>query len=308
MYGAEGASAIVSIHGRTEERLNTLKTFLLMAGLTALLMVAGQALGGQNGLVVAVIFALLMNLGSYWFSDKIVLKMTGAHPVEPGSAPELEGIIARLSASAGIPTPRLFVVDDPSPNAFATGRNPEHGVVAVHSGLLRILDREQLEGVLAHELAHIKHRDILISAVAATMAGAISSLAAMARWGAIFFGRDDDRGGGLGWLFTMIVAPIAAMLIQLAVSRSREYAADAEGARLSGRPAALASALASLEQTIPSIPHNANPATAHMYIISPLLGGGLASLFATHPSTKDRIARLMELDHRMGGAGSARAF
>jgi len=295
-----------------EERLNTLKTFMLLAGLTALVVMVGGALGGRTGIIIAFGFALAMNFGSYWFSDKIVLTMTRARPVEPGSAPELEGMIGRLSMSAGIPTPRLFVVDDPTPNAFATGRDPAHGVVAVNSGLLQMLHRDEVEGVVAHEIAHIKNRDILTSAVAATLAGAVSSIANMAMWAAMFGGMrsDDDEGGGggIGALAMMILAPIAAMIIQMAVSRSREYAADAEGARISGKPAALASALANLERGVQSIPHQANPATAHMYIVSPLFGGGMASLFSTHPNTQERINRLMELDRQMGGAGALRTF
>lgn len=290
--------------------MNTFKTFLLMAALTAVLVMAGGALGGRAGIVIALGFAVVMNFGSYWFSDRIVLSMARARPVEPGSAPELEGMISRLAMNAGIPTPRLYVVDDPTPNAFATGRDPAHGVVAVNSGLMRLLNRDEIEGVVAHEIAHIKNRDILTSAVAATMAGAVSSLANMAMWGAMLggMGRDDDDGGGIGGLLMMLLAPIAAMIIQMAVSRSREYVADADGARISGKPAALAAALANLERGVQQIPHQANPATAHMYIVSPLFGGGLSGLFSTHPSTQERIRRLMELDREMGGAGLPGAF
>jgi heat shock protein HtpX len=285
--------------------MNTLKTFTLMAALTALALGVGYILGGRGGVVIAFGFALLMNFGSYWFSDKIVLSMYRARPVEPGEAPDLYRMVERLSANAGVPVPKLYVMDDPTPNAFATGRNPQHGVVALTTGILRALTPDELEGVIAHELAHIKNRDILTSSIAATMAGAITSIAQMAAWASIFGGhRSDDREGGgiggLGAILMIVVAPIAAALIQMAVSRSREYAADADGARICGKPFALASALTRLERGAQVAPMDANPATAHLFIVSPLHGGGLAGLFSTHPSTAERVERLRALGEQMG--------
>lgn len=289
--------------------MNTVKTFTLMAALTALLMGVGYLLGRQNGLIIALVLALIMNFGSYWFSDKIVLGMYGAQPVDPARAPDLYRMLERLSANAGLPVPRLYVIDQPTPNAFATGRNPEHGVVAVTTGILQILSRDELEGVVAHELAHIKNRDMLTSTIAATLAGAISSLGQMFMFAGMFGGhrRDDDEGGvnPLGALVLMILAPLAAALIQMAISRSREYAADADGARISGKPLSLASALQRLERGVHAYPMHANPATAHMFIVSPLLGGGLAALFSTHPTTEDRVARLHAL---AGQPGAARPY
>jgi heat shock protein HtpX len=236
-----------------------------------------------------------MNFVTYWFSDKIVLKMYGAQPVTTTEAPELYRMIEKLAQRASLPMPRLYVIDGDQPNAFATGRNPEHGVVAVTRGIMRILSREELEGVLAHELAHIKHRDILIGTVAASFAGAISYLAQMAQWAMIFGGRSDDEGEGgsfLSSLVMMIVGPLAAMIIQMAISRSREYAADAGGARIAGNPLYLANALRKLHMASQRIPMKANPATAHMFIVNPLSGGGLMKLFSTHPPMEERIARL----------------
>jgi heat shock protein HtpX len=290
--------------GVTYANMNTLKTFTLMAALTALALGIGYLLGGRVGVVIAFGFALLMNFGSYWFSDKIVLGMYRARPVEPSQAPDLYRMVERLSANAGLPAPKLYVIDTPTPNAFATGRDPQHGVVAVTTGILQLLSRDELEGVIAHELAHIKNRDMLTSTIAATMAGAITSIAQMAAWASMFGGHRDDREegglGGVGALLMIIVAPIAAALIQMAISRSREYAADADGARICGKPLGLASALSRLERGVQAIPMNANPATAHMFIVSPLLGGGLASLFSTHPATQERVQRLQALSDQMG--------
>lgn len=277
---------------------NTIKTGMLMAALTALFMVAGQAMGGQSGMAVALLLALAMNFFAYWFSDRLALKMGGAREVEQSEAPVLHSLVAGLAARAELPKPRVYVIDSETPNAFATGRNPDHAAVAVTRGLMNILSREELEGVLAHELAHIKNRDILISSMAAVMAGAISSLATMAQWSMLFgMGRssdDEDSGGGLiGAILMMVIAPIAAALIQMAISRSREYLADATGAKICGRPASLASALQRLEDSNHRHPMEVNPATAQMYIVNPLSAGGMASLFSTHPPMQERIRRLL---------------
>jgi heat shock protein HtpX len=274
-----------------------LKTGVLMAAMTALFMGAGQVLGGQSGLIIALGFAVVMNFSAYWYSDKVALATSKAREVTPAQAPELHLIVTALASRAGLPKPRIYLMDDPTPNAFATGRNPDHAAIAVTTGLMNILDRSELEGVVAHELAHIKNRDILISSIAATFAGAISSLAMMAQWAMIFggFSRDDEgEGGGLiGGLLMMVVAPLAASLIQMAISRSREFQADATGAAICGRPQSLAFALQKLEQTNRVRPMDVNPATAQMYIVNPLSGGQLAGLFATHPPMKERIARLL---------------
>lgn len=274
-----------------------LKTGVLMAAMTALFMVAGQLLGGQTGVVIALVFAVIMNVSAYWYSDKMALAMSRAREVNAAEAPELHAMVTMLASRAEIPKPRVCIIDDMTPNAFATGRNPDHAAVAVTTGLLNILNRQELEGVVAHELAHIKNRDILISTIAATFAGAISSLASMAQWGMIFGGlsRDEDSDGGglIGSLLMMFLAPIAASLIQMAISRSREFQADASGAAICGRPQSLASALQKLEQSNRVRPMDVNPATAQMYIVNPLSGGGLAGLFATHPPMKERIARLL---------------
>ncbi|MSO22365.1 MAG: zinc metalloprotease HtpX [Acidobacteria bacterium] len=278
---------------------NTLKTFILLAGLTALLMAIGNALGGRNGLMIALVFAGLMNFVGYWFSDKIALSMSGAKPVAESEAPDLHRMVRELARRAELPMPRLYLIPSATPNAFATGRNPQHSAVAVTSGIMNILSRDELEGVVAHELAHIKNRDILISSVAAMIAGAISQLAHMAQWAMMFGGmsrdRDDDDGGGLGGLAMMIVGPIAAMLIQMAISRSREYQADATGAQICGRPLSLASALLKLENGNQRFPMNVNPAQAQMYIANPLRAGGIASLFGTHPPMAERVKRLQNL-------------
>ncbi|MBU4117275.1 MAG: zinc metalloprotease HtpX [Proteobacteria bacterium] len=277
---------------------NTLKTGMLMAALTALFMVAGQAMGGQSGMTVALLLAIAMNFFAYWFSDTLALKMSKAREVDQTEAPELHTLVAGLAARAELPKPRIYIMESDTPNAFATGRNPAHAAVAVTQGLLAILNREELEGVLAHELAHIKNRDILISSMAAVMAGAISSLATMTQWAMIFgMGRssdDEDSGGGIiGAIVMMIVAPIAAALIQMAISRSREYLADSTGARICGRPASLASALQRLEDSNHRHPMKVNPATAQMYIVNPLSGGTMANLFSTHPPIQERIRRLL---------------
>ena len=277
--------------------MNMLKTMMLMTGLTLVLLLAGNAIGGQSGLTIALIFALAMNVFSYWFSDKIVLKMYRAEEASRADAPELYEMVRRLARKADIPMPRVYIINQPQPNAFATGRNPEHAAVAVTAGIMRILSAEELEGVIAHELAHVKHRDILIGTVAATIAGAISYLAYMAQWAMIFGGGDDDEGGNrLVEIIMMIVAPVGAMLIQMAISRSREYAADAGGAKITGNPRYLADALRKLHSASQQIPMKAEPATAHMFIVNPLSGGRMAKLFSTHPPMEKRIARLEEMN------------
>ncbi|BCS52349.1 zinc metalloprotease HtpX [Geobacter sp. SVR] len=278
--------------------MNTLKTTLLMGLLTVLLVIVGGAIGGRNGMTFAFLMAAGMNFFSYWFSDKIVLSMYGAREIGERDDPRFYGIVRRLAASAGLPMPKVYLIDSETPNAFATGRNPEHAAVAATSGILRILNEDELAGVMAHELAHVKHRDILVSTLAATFAGAITYLAHMAQWAAIFGGgrRDDNEGGGVfGMLFMAILAPIAAMLVQMAISRSREFGADAGGASISHNPLSLASALQKLEMANQRIPMDATPATAHMFIVNPLTGGSLMSLFSTHPPMAERIARLQEM-------------
>jgi heat shock protein HtpX len=279
--------------------MNQLKTFILMLVLMGIFILVGTAIGGRSGAVYAFIFAALMNFGMYWFSDKIVLRMYGAKQVSQGDAPELYQIVGELVNKAGLPMPKVYIMENETPNAFATGRNPEHAAVAVTTGILRILSKEELMGVIGHELSHIQHRDILISTIAATMAGAISMLSSMARWGAIFGGgRSDEEGGGGGnilvVLLVSIFASIAAMLIQMAISRSREYMADEGGAHLS-HPLSLAKALGKLETAAHRIPMEANPSTAHMFIVNPLRGGGVLSLFSTHPPIEERIAKLEEM-------------
>ena len=279
--------------------MNMLKTMLLMVFLTVMLIAIGGALGGRTGMTFALIMAFGMNFITYWFSDKIVLRMYSARQVTESEAPELYSIVRRLAQKAGLPMPKVYMVDEDQPNAFATGRNPEHAAVAATTGILRILSREELEGVLAHELAHVKHRDILISTVAATIAGAISYLAQMAQWAMIFGGRrDDEDSNPIAAIVMMIVAPIAAMLIQMAISRSREYSADEGGAEISGNPLSLANALKKLQMASQQIPMNANPATAHMFIVNPLSGGALMKLFSTHPPMEERIARLEAMTSR----------
>ena len=279
--------------------MNRFKVFFLMLILTVLFILVGTAIGGRSGAVYAFIFAALMNFFSYWFSDKIVLRMYGAKEVTQSEAPQLYGIVAELTSKASLPMPKVYIMENETPNAFATGRNPEHAAVAVTSGIMRILSKDELMGVIGHELSHIQHRDILISTIAATMAGAISMLATMARWGAMFGGMrsNDDEGRGGNILVVLVVsifASVAAMLIQLAISRSREYYADEGGAHLSN-PLSLAKALGKLEMASQRIPMQANPSTAHMFIVNPLRGGGVFSLFSTHPPIEERIARLEEM-------------
>jgi len=275
---------------------NTLKTTLLLGLLTGLIMWFGQYLGGSHGLVIAFVFATLMNFGSYWFSDKLVLAMYRAQPVDANSAPDLYRIVHNLATRASIPMPKLYVIPSDAANAFATGRNPEHAAVAVTQGIVRLMSSDELEGVLAHELSHVKNRDILISSIAATLAGVIMMLADMMRWAAIFGGasRDDrEQGGGLLGLIAMsIFAPLAAMLIQMAISRSREYQADASAARLLHTGEPLARALEKLAAAAPRVPLDASPQTAHLFIVNPLSGRSLAGLFSTHPPLEERVRRL----------------
>jgi heat shock protein HtpX len=279
--------------------MNSFKTALLLGALTGLLLLIGGYFGGRTGLVIAFAFAMIMNFGSYWFSDKIVLKMYRAQPVTEAEAPELYRVVRDLSMKASLPMPRVCIIPQDTPNAFATGRNEKHAVVAVTEGILRILSRDELEGVLAHELTHIKNRDILVGPIAATLAGAIVMIANMAQWAAIFGGvsrDDDDSGGGMiGLILTAILAPIAATIIQMAISRSREYMADEGGARISGKPYGLAGALEKLSRASQALPMNAKPATAHMFIVNPLTGRSLMNLFSTHPPIEERIARLRSM-------------
>jgi heat shock protein HtpX len=278
---------------------NTLKTGLLLAVLTVLFLLIGEAVGGKNGMVMAFGLAVVMNFGAYWFSDKIVLRMYGAREVTEAEAPELHGTVRRLSLAASVPMPKVYIMPTDSPNAFATGRDPQHAAVAVTEGIMRLLSRDELEGVLAHELAHVRNRDILIGTVAATLAGAVMMLARFAQFAAIFGGgsrdRDDEGGGVFGMLFMAILAPIGAMLIQMAVSRSREYLADETGAKICGKPRSLALALEKISGINREVPMHAAPATAHMFIISPLTGGGLLSLFSTHPPVEKRVERLLAM-------------
>lgn len=282
---------------------NNLKTALLLGSLAGLMVWLGSAIGGRGGALIGLMLAGLMNFGAYWFSDKMALKMSRARPVSRAEAPELYETVARLALRAGLPMPSLHLIPSDQPNAFATGRNPHHAAVAVTEGILRLLSPAELEGVLAHELAHVKNRDILIASVAATIAGAISFLATMARWGAIFGGGDDEDspGGLIAVLVASIVAPIAAMVMQLAVSRSREFHADAVGAGIAGRPSGLAGALRKLEVASQRIPMHVNPSAAPMFIVNPLRGSwatGASRLFSTHPPTAERIRRLEELAGR----------
>lgn len=275
---------------------NTFKTAFLLTAMSLLLMMIGRAFGGQNGMAIALAIAVVMNFIAYFFSDKIALATYRAQPVTREQLPRVYGVVERLTQKIGIPMPKIYVIPSDSPNAFATGRNPQHASVAVTQGILNLLSDEELEGVLAHELGHVNNRDILISSIAATLAGAITMLANMGKWAMIFGGfggRDErDRGGGLAALFMLIVAPIAAMLIQLAVSRSREYQADASGAHYTGNPYALASALRKLDAYSRRIPLVASPSTAHLFIIQPLLGVNVGNLFSTHPPIAKRIERL----------------
>lgn len=279
--------------------MNQFKTFLLMLVMTLLFILVGSAVGGKNGVVYAFIFAGLMNFFAYWFSDKIVLRMYRAKEVSQGEAPELYGIVAELTSKASLPMPKVYIMENDTPNAFATGRNPEHAAVAVTTGILKMLSKEELMGVIGHELSHVRNRDILVSTVAATLAGAIAMLSRMAQFGAMFGGGRSNEEGGRGGnilvvLIVSIFASMAAMLIQMAISRSREYLADEGGAHLA-HPLSLAKALGKLDMASKRIPMKANPSTAHMFIVNPLKGGGVLSLFSTHPPMEERIARLEEM-------------
>jgi heat shock protein HtpX len=275
-----------------------MKTGVLLAALTVLVVLIGGAIGGQNGMVMAFFLAMVMNFGSYWFSDRIVLAMYRAQPVDEATAPGLYRIVRTLATRAGMPMPRVYIIPGETPNAFATGRNPQHAAIAVTEGILRVMSEEELEGVLAHELSHVQNRDTLIMAIAATLAGAITYMAHMAQWAMIFGGgrrdSDEDSGGGgvVGGLLMIVLAPIAATLIQLAVSRSREFQADASGAQMAGQPWGLAKALEKLETASKMAPMHATPATAHLFIVNPLTGGGWTTLFSTHPPVAERVARL----------------
>ncbi len=278
--------------------MNRFKTTLLLTCLTLLMVAMGSAIGGKSGMVFAFFMACAMNFFSYWFSDKIVLRMYGAREIGENDHPSFYGMVRRLAQQAGLPMPRVYIIPSDSPNAFATGRNPAHAAVAATEGILRILTPDELEGVMAHELAHVRNRDILVSTIAATFAGAISMLGSMLQWGALIgAGRSDEDGEGAGGLIgslaMAIIAPLAALLIQMAVSRSREYLADETGARICGRPLSLANALRKLQSASRMIPMaEARPASAHLFIVNPLTGGGLLSLFSTHPPMEERIARL----------------
>ena len=277
---------------------NALKTTALLAALTVLFVLIGGMVGGEQGMVVAFLFAGLMNFASYWWSDRIVLWMYGAQEVTEAQAPQFHALVRRLAQGAGLPMPRVFIIPTDTPNAFATGRNPQHAAVAATQGILRILTPDELEGVMAHELGHVLHRDILISSIAATLAGAIMMLARMAQWAAFFGGgrsSEDDEGGAagiIGLVVLAVFAPLAAMLIQMAISRAREYLADAAGAKISRKPQALADALEKLERAATTLPMQANPATAHMFIVNPLRGSSVLRLFSTHPPVAERVARL----------------
>ncbi len=282
--------------------MNTVKTALLLGALTGLLMLIGGAVGGKNGVMIAFILAMVMNFGSYWFSDKLVLSMYHAQEVSENQAPELYRMVRDLAMRANLPMPRVYIIPEETPNAFATGRNEQHAVVAITEGLLRILNRDELEGVLSHELTHIKNKDMLIGSIAATLAGAIVMLANMAQWAAMFGGlggRDSEEGQGGGGIIGMILmaalAPIAATIIQMAISRSREYLADDGGAKISGKPYGLAGALEKLSRASEIVPMDANPSTAHMFIVNPLTGRSLMNLFSTHPPIEERIARLRSM-------------
>ena len=283
---------------------NILKTAVLMAAITALFMAIGSFLGGRQGMMVALVVAVGMNFFSYWFSDKLVLKMYNAHEVDAASAPQFYAMVADLAQRAGLPMPRVYLIEEDAPNAFATGRNPEHAAVAATTGILRALSERELRGVMAHELSHVKHRDILISTISATMAGAISMLANFA----MFFGHRDENGrpsNPIVGLLVMLLAPLAASLIQMAISRAREFEADRGGAELSGDPQALASALQKIQRAAQGIPLEAaerHPETAQMMITNPLAGGGLRGLFSTHPSTEERVERLLAMADAMRGA------
>ncbi|MFQ5892902.1 MAG: zinc metalloprotease HtpX [Nitrospinota bacterium] len=278
----------------------TVKTGLLLAALTALIMLIGDWLGGSQGLVIAFVFAVVMNVGAYWYSDKLVLRMYKAQEVSEAQAPSLFGTVRRLTQRAGLPMPKLYIIPQPTPNAFATGRNPQNAAVAVTEGLVGLMGQEELEGVIAHELAHIRNRDILISTIAATLAGVIMMVARWLQFSLFFFGGaagdDDSPGGAIGLIVLAILAPIAALLIQMAISRSREFQADATGARIAGSPAGLARALAKLDDASRRVPlEGGNPATSHLFIVNPLKGKSMLRFFSTHPPVEERIRRLRAL-------------
>ncbi len=280
--------------------MNTFKTALLLGSLTGLLMLIGGFMGGKSGVMIAFVFAMVLNFGSYWFSDKLVLRMYHAQEVTETQAPELYRMVQSLALRGGLPMPRVYVIPENTPNAFVTGRDEHHAVVAVTEGIMRILNHDELEGVIGHELSHIKNKDMLIGSIAATLAGAIVMLANMAQWAAIFGGvsRDEDEGGAggiIGLILMAVLAPIAATLIQMAISRSREYLADDGGARISGKPYGLAGALDKLQRASQAIPMAANPSTAHLFIVNPLTGGSFRALFSTHPPIEERIARLRNM-------------
>jgi heat shock protein HtpX len=279
--------------------MSAIKTALLLGAMTGLILLIGGLLGGRGGLEIAFVFAIAMNLFSYWFSDKLVLRAYNAQPLDASSDPELYGIVSELAQSASIPTPRLYLIDTDTPNAFATGRSPNHAAVAVTRGIRRICSREELKGVIGHELSHVINRDILISSIAATLAGVIMMIGSMARWTALFGGfggqDEDDRGGIIGLIVMAVLAPLAATLIQLAISRTREYAADSSGAHLAHNPLYLANALRKLETANERMPMNATPATAHLFIVNPLSGRFFMRLFSTHPPIEERIRRLEQM-------------
>jgi heat shock protein HtpX len=299
-------TTVPGVRGRTEVAVNYLRTAILLAGLTAFFIGVGYLIGGGTGAIIALLIAGATNLFAYWNSDRMVLSTYGAQEVDRGSAPELVALVAELAGRAGLPMPRIFVMDNPQPNAFATGRNPQNAAVAVTTGLIHSLSREQLAGVIAHELAHIKNHDTLLMTITATIAGAISMLAQFG----MFFGRhrgNNSGPGAIASIIMMILAPLAAMLVQMAISRTREYAADNLGARIAGQPTWLASALMKIESAahqIPNMDAEHNPATAHLFIINPLSGHGIDNLFATHPSTENRIAALQQLAAELGTRGA----
>ena len=274
--------------------MNTIKLVLLLSSLAGILMIIGYFVAGKAGVVIAFVLSMVLNFGSYWYSDQLVLKMSGAQEVTEASAPQLYATVRTLADKANLPMPRVYIMQQDSPNAFATGRNPEHAAVAVTTGIMKILNKDELSGVIAHELSHIRNRDTLIGTVAATMAGAVVMVATMARWGAVF-GMGEDGGRTVGLIATAIVAPIAATLIQMAISRSREYLADESGARMSGKPEALAGALAKLARGVQAKPMDANPSTAHLFIVNPFSGSTVMNLFSTHPPIEKRIERLMKM-------------
>lgn len=278
-------------------KMNTFKTVALMTAMMVLFLIVGTALGGETGLIIAFIFSLALNFGSYWFSDKIILSMYRAQPIERKDHPQLYDIVEKLSSQAQIPMPKVYIINNDTPNAFATGRNPENGAVAVTTGILRILNENELAGVIAHELSHIKNRDILIGTIAATLVGTITFIARMAGWAMLFGGRDEDSGSAVQSLVLLILSPIVAVMIQMAISRSREFMADAGGAQISGQPMSLANALKKLSEYNQRKPmKNASPASAHMFIVNPLSGKSVMKLFSTHPPMEERIARLQEIE------------